>query len=129
MQRRTTSGPSADGTIELRPERQRGLASKIAGARAQRNEATLSREDFMEDPVVETPEIFEPSHQEFRSELRRIIADDAERAANESGAPAHEIAEEAMAPVRHHSRTKIATYWMGCFLGIGAVTYGLTRSS
>lgn len=98
-------------------------------ARARRNEANLNRDDFQDDPIVETPEVFEPSHQDFRNELRRIIADDADRAANESSAPAPEIVEELPPPIRQHSRMKIATYWIGCFLGIGAVSFTLARSN
>ncbi len=127
----------AKGTVELRPERQRGLANQIAVARARRAEARIGREDFMENVSVETPKILEPSHDGLREELRRIIADDAERAANEAEAPATAQAEpEAAEPVkvaetprRRHSRVKVATYWLGCFLGIGAVAYGLTRTS
>ena len=137
MRGENDAGPMASGTIELRPERQRGLANQIAVARARRAEAQIGREDFMENPSIETPKILEPSHDGFREELRRIIADDAERAANEAKAPAMaqtepeaaETTQAAETPRRRHSRLKVASYWLGCFLGIGAVAFGLTRTS
>ena len=117
------------GAVEHRPDRRRGLANQIDRARARRNLTELSREDFLDDPVAE-PGGFEPTHSEFREELRRIIADDAERAANEQVAPTPEVVEdEVPVPVRRHSRLKIAAYWLGCFFGIGAVAYSLARTT
>ena len=124
MRIRNGAEPVADGMIE----RQRGLADQIANARVRRNEAIPSRDDFIDEPVAEAP-LFEPSHQDFREELRRIIADGADRAANEQGAPTPDVLEEVPVPVRQHSRVKIAAYWLGCFFGIGAVAYTLTRTN
>ena len=130
MNRRHDGGPGSADSIGIRPERRRGLADQIATARARRNAAKLGVEDFQRDPAAPTSEPRERSHDDLRAELRRIIAEDAERAANEPGAPA---IEETAAPMetkvspRRHSRIKIAAYWLGCFLGIGAVAYGLTR--
>ena len=89
----------------------------------------MTREDFMDDPIPEAPKDYAPDHQEFREELRAIIATDAVRAANEPGAP--EIAEidEPIVAAGPTGRVKKALYWIGCFLGIGAVAYGLSRPS
>ena len=128
MRHQHEGGSVADGKIERRPARQRGLADQIANARVRRNLAIPSREDFTEDSPPPEP-LFEPSHMDFREELRRIIAEDAERAANEQVAPISEAAEELVAPApsRRHNRLKVAVYWLGCFFGIGAVAYTLTR--
>ena len=79
MQTRNDAGMPAASTNAQHPDRQRGLASKIAAARARRNEATMTREDFMDDPIPEAPKDYAPDHQEFREELRAIIATDAAR--------------------------------------------------
>ncbi len=126
MQRQNDADTTANDTIVLHPERQRGLAAKIAAARTQRHGATIGRDEFLNDPNPEAPDVFEPPHQDFREELRRIIASDAERAANEAGAPAEP---EAIPPKNSlFARLKTALYWLGCAFGISAIAYGLTRS-
>ncbi len=110
-----TRGESA-GEINVRPERQRGLANQIAIARARRHGDT-SKEDVRE---VETPEFREPSHRDFREDLRRIIAEDAERAANEQDEPAPDVVLEA-GPYRKRSHSITTMAWLACLVGVVAV--------
>ena len=132
MQNRFDTGASPGEPISIQSRRGLNLAEKIASARASRSDQPLSREDFMDDPMPEVPDVpeaFEQTHQEFREELRQIIKADAERAANEVMEPSTETLDSLLPSPRRHSRFKTALYWLGCFVGISAVAYGLTRTS
>ena len=128
MDKRVDSGISSGEPISLQARRGHNLGHKIASARARRNEQPLSREDFMDEPMSEIAEAADPTHQAFREELRQIIAEDAERAANEPLEPSAEVM-ASLAPTPRQSRFKTALYWLGCVIGIGTVAYGLTRAS
>ena len=125
MRTRNGSGPTTGETILLHPERQKGLQGKIAAARAKRLDAGLDREAFMDDATPEPPEAFETTHQAFREELRRIIAGDAERAANEAGAPLE--TEPALPQVSRFTRIKTRIGWSLTALVIGLMAFGALR--
>lgn len=74
--------------------------------------------------VLEKPEVSEPSHRDLREDLRRIIAEDAERAANEQGEPFVDVVAEE-APVRNRGRVVTLAFLSACLIGI--VTLASTR--